>query len=76
MAAAGKHLSAQLMAPEQPFQATTATESVSAGSPRARTEQSSQDGSAKHRTLRAPTSRLQNISQQRQQPQKEELNQK
>lgn len=30
MAAAGKHLSAQLMAPEQPFQATTATESVQA----------------------------------------------
>lgn len=39
------------MAPEQPFHATTATESVFAGSTRDRTEQSSQDGSAKHTTL-------------------------
>lgn len=51
MAAAAKHLSVQLMAPEQPFHATTATESVFAGSTRDRIEQISQDGSAKHRTL-------------------------
>lgn len=50
-AAAAKHLSVELVAPEQPFQATTATESMFAGSTRDRTEQSSQDGSAKHRTL-------------------------
>lgn len=51
MAAAAKHLSVQLTAPEQPFHATTATESVPAGSTRDRTDQSSQGGSAKHRTL-------------------------
>lgn len=51
MATAAIHLSVQLMAPEQPFHATTATKSVFAGSTRDRTEQISQDESAKHRTL-------------------------
>lgn len=70
VAAAAEHLSAQLMAPEQPFHAAMPPSQCLQEAPETELSRAAQrDLPSTELSLRAPTSRLQNVNQQSRQPQ-------